>query len=434
MCGIGGAWGPEAARLVLAMEPWLLHRGHEGVGYAYLRNGELKLGRPPEDAEAAVIHTRYSTTGPYQQALQPVLARYRDVELALVFNGTIVNYRRLDPEAKFDGEALAKALAREVWELGLERGVASVYAKLVGAASLIALTPEGILAVRDARGIRPLAVKQHGGSFAAASETVALDGGLELAPGTAVFYGRRIATWKVAEEPAQRLCALEYVYFAHFASELGGRSVYAVRRELGRALAEAEEVADAIDVVTYVPETARVIAEAYASALGRPLVEAVVKSRFAGRIFISPPHARSPATAFKVLRGHVEGRGVALVDDSLIRGTNIRAVVKMLREAGTREVHVRIASPPVKWPCFFGMDFQTRRELAAYARSVEAVRHLVGADTLAYLPLDKFRQVLGGAVCYACFTGEYPMAIDIEEAERELARAPPSRRLAETGL
>lgn len=420
MCGIGGAWGRGAADAVAAMEPWLRHRGQEGVGYAYSLAGSLALGRPPEEAEGALVHTRYSTTGPYGAALQPVLARHRDLELAVAFNGTIVNYRRLADGASFDGEALARALAREVWELGLEEGVRAVFGRMVGAASLVALTPWGLLAVRDPRGVRPLAVAQAGGLSAAASETVALDGGVELPPGVAVLFGRRYAMWKL-DVGGPAVCALEYVYFSHPASLLGGRRVADVRRALGRALAEGEDAE--LDAVAYIPESAREAAAGYAEALGLPLVEAVVKARSAGRLFIAPPHARSAHRAFRAVRELAAGRRLALVDDSLIRGTNVRAVVRMLREAGAREVHVRIASPPVRWPCFLGMDFQTRRELAAHGRDLEDVRQLIGADSLRYLDLNRFASIIGPA-CYGCFTGRYPLQVDVEEAERELGRLP----------
>ncbi|MEM0276062.1 amidophosphoribosyltransferase [Pyrobaculum sp.] len=412
MCGIAGAWGRGAGELARRMAPWLMHRGHEGIGFAYASPDGLKVGPPPEDAEGALAHTRYSTSGAYGVQLQPVLAKHRDLELALVFNGTIVNYKKL-AEGSFDGEALAKALAREIWERGLEEGVTQVYSKIVGAASLLALTPWGLLAVRDPRGVRPLAYRHYGEGVAFSSETVALGGGQEVAPGLALLYGKRIAFWKIRPGEA-RICAMELVYFAHPASILGGRLVADVRRALGRALAEVET--RDFDVVAYVPETARIAAEAFAEALGKPLVDAVVKSRFAGRVFITPPHLRNPGDAFRAVPELVAGRRVALVDDSLIRGTNMRAVVKLLKEAGAREVHVRIASPPVKWPCFFGMDFQTRRELVAYKRDVEATRAYIGADSLIYLPLEKFRQILGGA-CYGCFTGEYPVQIDVEETE-----------------
>jgi hypothetical protein len=234
MCGVGGAWGEAAGSAVVKMTPWLMHRGQEGVGYAYLDGGSIKIGTPPDDAPAALLHTRYSTTGAYGVQLQPVYAKYRDLEIAVAFNGTIVNYRQLDPSASFDGEALAKGLAKAVWELGLEAGVAEIYRKIVGAASLVALLPWGLLAVRDPRGVRPLAVSNEGGLFKAASETIALDGGVELPPGVAALYGERISTWKVDPQPP-RLCALEYVYFAHPASSLGGRLVAEVRRLLGRA-------------------------------------------------------------------------------------------------------------------------------------------------------------------------------------------------------
>lgn len=412
MCGIAGAWGRSAGEVAKRMAPWLMHRGHEGVGYAYVSQDGVKLGPPPDDAEGALVHTRYSTSGAYGVQLQPVLAKHRDLELALVFNGTVVNYKQL-ADGRFDGEALARALAREIWERGLEEGVIHVYSKIVGAASLLALTPWGLLAVRDPRGVRPLAYRHYGGGMAFASETVALGGGQELAPGLAVLYGKRLAFWKIP--PGEnKLCAMELVYFAHPASSMGGWLVADVRRALGRALAEVED--REFDVVAYVPETARTAAEAFAEALGKPLVDAVVKNRFAGRVFITPPHLRNPGDAFRAVPELVVGKRVALVDDSLIRGTNIRTVVRLLRDAGAREVHVRIASPPVMWPCFFGLDFPTRKELAAYKRGVEAIRAYIGADSLIYLPLEKFRQILGTA-CYGCFTGEYPIDVDVEEAE-----------------
>ncbi|ACB40826.1 amidophosphoribosyltransferase [Pyrobaculum neutrophilum] len=419
MCGIGAVWGKGAGAAALRMANWLVHRGHEGVGYAYLEGGAVKLGRPPEDAPAAVVHTRYSTSGPYGVSLQPVYARYRDLELAVAFNGTVVNFRQLDSSASFDGEALARSLAREIWERGVEEGVQEVYRKIVGAASTVALTPWGIIAVRDPRGVRPLAVSYDQAGARVASETVALGDGIELAPGVALLYGSRISTWKVDPKPA-RLCALEYVYFAHPASKLEGRLVADVRRALGRALAEGEEVK--ADAVAYVPETARHAAAGFAEVLGLEVVDAVVKNRFSGRLFIKPPGERKAEEVFQVVKEYVAGRRIFLVDDSLIRGTNIRAIVWMLKRAGAAEVHVRIASPPIRWPCFFGMDFQRRSELVAWGREVEEVRQIVGADTLRYISMEKFREVLGDSVCYGCFTGVYPQEVDVEWAERELAR------------
>lgn len=420
MCGIGGAWGEGAGGIVTRMTPWLMHRGQEGVGYAYLRDGALRVGTPPEDAQAALVHTRYSTSGPYGAALQPVIAKYRDLEIALAFNGTAINYKQLDRDAAFDGEALAKCLAREIWELGLEDGVRETCGRIVGAASFIAITPWGLLAVRDPRGVRPLAVSLEGGAFRAASETVAIRGGTELPPGTALLYGSATKTWRVAPGDLQ-LCALEYVYFAHPASRLCGRLVADVRRALGVALAEGER--EEADVVAYVPETARHIAAGFAERLGLKLADAVVKSRFAGRVFLKPPFQRGAEDAFWVVEEYVRGRRVFLVDDSLIRGTNLRVVVRLLRAAGASKVHVRIASPPIRWPCFYGMDFQSRRELVAWRRSIDEIRAEVGADTLRYISLDAFREVLGRGTCLGCFTGEYPQKIDVEWAERLAARS-----------
>jgi len=419
MCGIGGAWGRGAGGVVAGMVPWLMHRGQEGVGFAYLSGGSVAVGAPPRDAEAAIVHTRYSTSGAYGVQPQPVYAKYRDLEVAVAFNGTIVNYRELDPSASFDGEALARSLAREIWERGLEEGVAEVYRRIVGAASLVALLPWGLLAVRDPNGVRPLAVSNEGGLFKAASETVTLGEGVELAPGTAALYGRRSASWRVDPRPS-RLCALEYVYFAHPASSLGDSIVGDVRARLGRALAEGE--GEEGDVVAYVPETARHAALGFAERLGLRVVDAVVKSRYAGRIFIKPPGERDAEPLFRVAKELVAGRRVFLVDDSLIRGTNLRAIVWMLRRAGASRIHVRIASPPIRWPCFYGMDFQRREELIAWGRDVGEVGRAIGADTLRYISLEKFVEVLGEGVCYACFTGRYLHDIDVARAERELSR------------
>ncbi|ABL87285.1 amidophosphoribosyltransferase [Pyrobaculum islandicum DSM 4184] len=419
MCGIGAAWGKGAGAAVVKIGLWLSHRGHEGVGYAYLENGAVKLGKPPEDTQAALVHVRYSTSGPYGVSLQPVYVKYRDLEIAVAFNGTIVNFRQLDNTASFDGEALAKSLAREMWERGVVEGVQEVYKRIVGAASLVALTPWGILAVRDPHGIRPLALSHDIDGVKIASETVALENGIELAPGIAIMYGDRISTWKIDPKP-MRLCALEYVYFAHPASKLGGRLVADVRKALGRALAEDET--EEGDVVTYVPETARHAALGFAKRLGLEVVDAVVKNRFSGRLFIRPPSERKPEEAFYVVRDFIEKKRVFLIDDSLIRGTNIKAIIWMLKKAGATKVHVRIASPPIRWPCFYGMDFQKRTELVAWGRDVEEVREIIGADTLRYISMEKFRAILGDVVCYSCFTGVYPHGIDIDWAERELSR------------
>jgi len=175
-------------------------------------------------------------------------------------------------------------------------------------------------------------------------------------------------------------------------------------------------------VVAYVPETARHAALGFAERLGLRVVDAVVKSRYAGRIFIKPPGERDAEPLFRVAKELVAGRRVFLVDDSLIRGTNLRAIVWMLRRAGASRIHVRIASPPIRWPCFYGMDFQRREELIAWGRDVGEVGRAIGADTLRYISLEKFVEVLGEGVCYACFTGRYLHDIDVARAERELSR------------
>ncbi|MFB6491348.1 MAG: amidophosphoribosyltransferase [Thermoproteus sp. AZ2] len=404
MCGIGGVWGPGAVEAAAEMAKWLMHRGEEGVGYAYLSKDGVKVGAPAGEVEAAVVHTRYSTSGPYGVQIQPVLAKYRDLEAAVAFNGTVVNYKVLDPGAAADAEALAKKFVELVWEHGLAEGLRALYEAIEGAASIIALTQEALIAVRDIRGIRPLAYAGR----AAASESIALEGASsEIPPGYAVVIKGGGAELVKYGEGVERLCALEYVYFAHPASRLGGRRVAEVRRALGAALAKREEVR--VDAAAYVPETAETAAEAYAEALGKPLAEAIMKNRYAGRIFIKPPDKREPKAAFKVDAEAVAGKSIAVVDDSLIRGTNLGSLVKALRAAGARGVHLRIASPPIRWPCYYGMDFQTPEELAARGKTEGELAREIGADSLKYLPLEDFRTILGPNICYACFTGEYPL-------------------------
>ncbi|WP_052883231.1 amidophosphoribosyltransferase [Thermoproteus tenax] len=417
MCGIGAVWDRNVGIRAREMSVWLMHRGEEGVRYAFLRNGEIAVGDSvPEDAEAALVHARYSTTGPYGVQLQPVLARYRDLEVAVAFNGTVANYRQIAPRAKTDSEAYAQKLAEALWEHGLEEGLRELYSKIVGAASSVFITAELVVGFRDPRGVRPLSFSDD----AAASETIALGGrGIDLRPGHAVVWSRGSARVVEVMSLKERLCSLEFVYFAHPGSRIQGRLVADVRRELGRRLAEGED-AD-IEVVAYVPETARHAAAGYAEGLGRPLVDAVLKNRYSGRIFIKPPYMRNASPSFRVVEDYVKGRRVALVDDSLIRGTNLRDIVVKLKAAGAREVHVRIASPPVKWPCFFGMDFQSRSELMANGRGLAEIARLLRADSLRYLSLEQFKVVIGERACYGCFTGRYPQRIKVAQLEREIA-------------
>ncbi|MBP1449503.1 MAG: amidophosphoribosyltransferase [Thermoproteus sp.] len=414
MCGIGGVWGGEAAERAVEMARWLMHRGEEGIGYAYLTKDGLMRGEAvPRDASAAVVHARYSTTGPYGVQIQPVVVKYRDFEAAVAFNGTIVNFRELAPGAENDVEALARKFAELTWEHGLVEGLRELYAVIEGAASIVALTHTELIGVRDARGIRPLAFTTD----AVASEDVALgSSAFELGPGRAVVVSDEAKKLIEYSEAAERLCALELVYFAHPASKLHGSRVGEVRRLLGRMLADGEGVE--VDAVAYIPETARAAAAGYAEALGKPLMEAVVKNRYAGRVFIKPPQSREPAVAFRVVDEAVRGKRIALVDDSLIRGTNLGVLVRALRAAGAAEIHLRIASPPVKWPCYYGMDFQDPAELAASGRSVEEIARGLGADTLRYLDMEKFRRALGNAVCYGCFTGIYPTKITARPQRR----------------
>jgi len=330
---------------------WLMHRGEEGVGYAYLDGGTPVIGEPPDDASAAIVHTRYSTVGPYSTQLQPVLARYRDITVAVAFNGTVVNYKelasRISTHADNDSVAVASFLAWSIWEYGLIEGLRELLRSVIGAISMVALIGDQMVAVRDPRGIRPLSFS---GSRIASESSVLGPDADDVPPGHAVvFPGNRVIELL---NLGSSICALEFVYFARPESVIGGRLVYDIRYRLGEALAE-EEFAS-IDAVTYIPETARIAALGYSNRLGRPIIDAIQKNRYIGRVFIKPPDARRSIDAFHIVP-IVKGLRIAVIDDSLIRGTNIRRIVSALKAAGAREVHVRIASPPIKWPCFMGI-------------------------------------------------------------------------------
>ncbi|WP_052885873.1 amidophosphoribosyltransferase [Vulcanisaeta distributa] len=430
MCGIWAFLGHNAGNYVVKLTPWLIHRGQEGVSFVCRVNGSfMKVGDASTVASTLCLgHARYSTSGPYGVELQPIVLGN---DFALVFNGTITNYVDLirvlrglgvDVGVNYDALVLAHYMRELLVRLGVDDGIRELFRTVRGGYSIIAIWRDSLIVVRDPWGFRPLVIGGDGNGIAIASESAALEAlGMawrEVEPGKAlVLRGSGREYWVDGPRVRRAYCALEYIYFLRPDSQFNGISVYEARRRLGMALARKEAVHD-IDFVSPIPETARIAAEAYASGIGKPIHELVVKNRYAGRGFIKPPGERS-LDMYGVVKSAVRGASVALVDDSIIRGDTLRKILPKLRASGARAIHVRVSSPPIRYPCFMGMDFPTRRELVAHGRSIDEVREYLGANSLVYLTVDELMDAIGTTeLCTACFTGNYPFTVNIDDAEK----------------
>ncbi|MFO7172191.1 MAG: amidophosphoribosyltransferase [Bacillota bacterium] len=460
-CGVFGIYGhPEAARMAYYGLHALQHRGEESAGIAVADGRRLEvvkgmglvtdvfseesLGRLLGDR--AIGHVRYSTTGASVPAnAQPYVVRGRRGSLAIAHNGNFTNARvlrdRLEQEGAIftttaDTEVLAHLIARHRREAGgLEAAIARALQEIRGAYALVMLTEEKLIGLRDPHGIRPLALGKLGDAWVLASESCAFDAiGAEFvretAPGEMVVVegGRLTSRQALPAAGPSRLCIFEYVYFARPDSNLQGRNVHAARKEMGRQLAR--EAPAAADLVIGVPDSSVSAATGFAEESGIPYEMGLVKNRYIGRTFIQPRQglrAQGVRMKHNPLRMVLEGKRVVLVDDSIVRGTTLRHLIGLLREAGAREVHLRIASPPYVNSCHYGIDTADSGSLVARGRSIEAVREYVGADSLHYLSLEGLIRAVGIAspemgFCHACFTGEYPVPVD-EEAGKDALEA-----------
>ncbi len=450
-CGVFGIYGPgeDVARLTYFGLFALQHRGQESAGIAvsdgrgisiYREMGlvsqvfdEATLARLRGDL--AIGHTRYSTTGLASLAnAQPMVAEWRGGKIALAHNGNLVNAvalrRELEAQgesfqATSDSEVMLHMVAREADRLGsVEEAVAACMPRWAGAYSITVLTERAVMAARDPFGVRPLCIGRLNDTpkTVFASETCALTviGARflrEVEPGELVVAdadGLRARMVLPGRQPA--LCVFEYIYIARPDSTIGGHLVHEARRRMGAQLA-LEHPAEA-DVVMPVPDTGWPAAIGYAEESGLPFGEGLIKNRYIPRTFIQPDQRlRELGVRIKLnpLRAALEGKRIVLVDDSIVRGTTKRVIVGMVREAGAREVHVRITAPPYRWPCYYGVDTSNRSELiAARAQGVEEVRQAIGADTLAYQSVAGLLEGLGiprEKLCMACFTGHYPIPI-----------------------
>ncbi|HEX8805229.1 MAG TPA: amidophosphoribosyltransferase [Acidimicrobiales bacterium] len=449
-CGVFAVYGPSqpVAQLTYLGLFALQHRGQEAAGMA-VSDGETLTVVKDQGLVASVFddrtlagltghlaigHCRYSTTGSSTWRNAQPAYRSGEHEFALGHNGNLVNTERLAAEAGMlegtvtsDSDLVAELLAAELARApsGLEAAVAAVVPRLEGAFSLVLMDESCVIGVRDPHGFRPLCLGRRDDGWVLASETPALDivGAefvRELEPGEIVVVdadGPRSLYPFPPDEVDPRLCLFEFVYFARPDSRLYGRSVHQARVRMGEQLADQAYV-DA-DMVMGVPESGVPAAEGYAHRSGIPLGQGLVKNRYIGRSFISPSQelrARAVRLKLNPLRENLAGKRLVVVDDSIVRGTTQKQLVKMLREAGAVEVHLRIPSPPVKWSCFYGIDTGERSELLAHNLDVEQIREYLGVDTLAYLGLDRLVVATGAGeagFCDACFTGVYPVEVPV---------------------
>ncbi len=451
-CGVFGVWAPgeDVAKLTYFGLYALQHRGQEAAGMAVsdgatvLVYKELGLVAQVFDeptlaslrGHLAIGHTRYSTTGSgtWENAQPSFRARPGGGGIALGHNGNLVNARELagrvaaigerDPTgATSDSDLITALLAARV-DVPLEVAAGAVLPTLRGAFSLVFMDESTLLAARDRNGIRPLVLGRLERGWVVASESAALDivGASfvrEIGPGELVVIDEHGLRSRRFAEPQPTGCLFEYVYLARPDTAIAGRGVHATRVEVGRRLA-AEAPADA-DLVIPVPESGVPAAIGYAEASGIPYGAGLVKNSYVGRTFIQPSQTiRQLGIRLKLnpLREIIQGKRLVVVDDSIVRGNTQRALVRMLREAGATQVHVRISSPPVKWPCFYGIDFATRAELVASALGVAEIRASIGADSLAYVSLGGLVEATtlpAERLCRACFDGKYPIPLPTQD-------------------
>ena len=457
-CGVFGVWAPgeEVAKLTFYGLYALQHRGTESAGIAtsdgsrilvYKDMGlvsqvftESDLATLP--GNLAIGHCRYSTTGSSTWVnAQPTLRPTKYGTLALAHNGNLTNtgdlaelVQKLEPNngrecgATTDTEIMTALISLQN-EKNVEASAMSVLPQLEGAFSLVFMDEHTLYAARDRHGVRPLVLGKLENGWVVASESAALDivGAAfvrEIEPGEFVAIdetGVRSERWAPAEPKG---CLFEYVYLARPDTTIAGQGIHATRVRIGERLAKEAPVE--ADLVIPVPESGTPAAIGYAKGSGIPFGMGLVKNSYVGRTFIQPSQTiRQLGIRLKLnpLREIIEGKRIVVVDDSIVRGNTQRAIVRMLREAGAREIHVRISSPPVKWPCFYGIDFATRAELVASGLEVEEIRRSIGADSLGYVSLEgliESTQVDENKLCGACFTGQYPIRIPADMSEGKM--------------
>ncbi|MBG9943286.1 amidophosphoribosyltransferase [Brevibacillus formosus] len=453
-CGVFGIYNhKEASQLTYLGLHALQHRGQESAGicasdgekwYKHRGMGLVSEAFGKGDLEKfsghiAIGHTRYTTAGSSKiENAQPLFFRYAQGSMAVAHNGNLVNAAvlRKELEAKgsifqttSDTEVIAHLIARSESK-DLPGAVKDALQYIKGAYALLVMNENQLVIALDPNGLRPLSLGRLGDAITVASETCAFDiiGAQywrDVQPGELIVIDKDGITESKHTEATQRsICTFEYIYFARPDSDIDGINVHMARKRLGKQLA-LESAIDA-DVVTGVPDSSISAAIGFAEATGIPYEIGLIKNRYVGRTFIQPSQElRERAVYLKLsaVRKVVEGKRVVMIDDSIVRGTTSNRIVRMLREAGAKEVHVRISSPPVMNSCFYGIDTSSREELIAATKSVEEIRQIIEADSLSFLSVEGMIDAIGRTDsapnrghCLACFNGEYPTEIEFEEA------------------
>ncbi|HET6364194.1 MAG TPA: amidophosphoribosyltransferase [Nitrospirota bacterium] len=441
-CGVFGIYGhPDAANLTYLGLYALQHRGQESAGIVSSDGkqlyGQKAMGLVADIfveerikkllGYAAIGHNRYSTTGESIAVnIQPILVNFALGTLAIAHNGNLVNAGILKDELEAYGSIFQSTMDSEVIiHLIAQSRMATMHERIVdalghvqGSYSLLLITENELIAVRDPHGFRPLSLAELDGAYVVASETCAFD--LieatyirEIAPGEMVVINSKgIQSSFPFKKADPSHCIFEFIYFARPDSMVFGQNVYSIRKEFGRQLARETNVA--ADVVIPVPDSGVPAALGYAEEAGIPFDTGLIRNHYVGRTFIEPRQSiRHFGVKIKLnpVRDALKGKRVVVVDDSIVRGTTSKKIIKMIRNAGATEIHMRISSPPTSYPCFYGMDTPTRQELIASSHSIEEIRKYITADTLGYISMDGIQKVVPYRMnyCAACFDGAYPV-------------------------
>lgn len=445
-CGVVGIYAPGKsgiARQAYYALHALQHRGQESAGIAVNKEGKIQyykeMGLVQEvfndeilarlQGDIAIGHVRYSTNGESLAInAMPLVVYHKGGSLALAHNGNLVNGMTLREEMQdsgvifqtsIDSEVIAALIAKYIRDHSVEDAVKKTMEQVRGAYALVITTGEKLIGVRDPLGIRPLCIGKTKDSYLISSESCVfpLLGAKflrDVRPGEMVIVeDRELKSVMFHQEERKQVCGFEYVYLARPDSDLDGRSVYMARSQSGRILAREHPVE--ADMVIAVPDSGTVAAIGYAEESRIPFGEGLIKNRYVGRTFIQPDQRMrelSVRLKLNVLKDSVKGKRLIMVDDSIVRGTTSEKIVKMLKQAGAVEVHVRVSSPPVTYPCYFGIDTPDRDKLIAANMSIEEIRQMIGADSLGFISEEGLQEAIGmgkGQVCGACFNGHYPM-------------------------
>lgn len=456
-CGVFGIYSPDKNLDVASLTYYglyaLQHRGEESAGIVYSDGTTLLCEKAmglvcdvfnekqisEMKGHAAIGHVRYSTTGCSEvKNAQPLLSKFKLGDIAIAHNGNLVNadvIRELLEDCGYmfqtsiDSEVILNLIARGA-KKGIEKAVVDAIQAIKGSYAIVMITKEKLIGVRDQNGIRPLCIGTIGNSYVLASESCALDAVgadflRDVKPGEIVIIDENgLTSINFAEKSKNSLCVFEYIYFARPDSTIDGINVYTSRVLAGEQLFKESPVE--ADMVIGVPDSGMAAAIGYSKVSGIPFGMGLIKNRYVGRTFISPTQEireRAVSVKLNALKINVEGKRVILIDDSIVRGTTSRRLVEILKKAGAKEVHFRVCSPVVKYPCYFGIDTPYRKDLIGANNEVEEIREEIGADSLGYLSMEGLLESLGHSeFCLGCFKGTYPVSAPFENDKERLER------------